>query len=425
MLQSTEAVIEESRSARRWILLGFLTTGMFFCYAHRGTLSVAAPFLMKDLGFNTAVMGILLSAFFWSYSIAQVPAGWMIDRYGLGPVYAVGFFTWTTAVALTSLCSSVSMLIGARMLLGLGQGVPFPASARAVSNWFSGRERGGVTGVYLSGNRLGQAAIAAVGPLLIASYGWRFFFLISALAGVVWLVAWIATMQLWQPERAVEQRVDPTMRLSLREGWIQLRDRRILGVFLGYFAYDYVWFLFLTWMPGYLMLERKLSAREMGIYSSVPFAIVAIVIVFAGLAGDSLVRLGWDDVTARKILISAGMLIGCLIVPAAFVEDKLLSVWLLSGSICGLGIAAPNAWALTQAVCPKELVATASGIQNLGGNLGGVVAPALTGFIAHGTGSFGVAFVIAGVILLLGIANYWLLIPNVAARRPNRPIESA
>ena len=176
---------------------------MFFCYAHRGTLSVAAPFLMKDLGLNPAVMGILLSAFFWSYSLAQVPAGWLLDRYGLGRVYAIGFFTWTVAVALTGLTSSIAMLIAMRMLLGLGQGVPFPASARAVSNWFEGKERGGVIGVYLSGNRLGQAAIAAAGPIAIALYGWRAFFIISGVAGLVWLVAWLAFMRWWDATAAI------------------------------------------------------------------------------------------------------------------------------------------------------------------------------------------------------------------------------
>jgi MFS transporter, ACS family, D-galactonate transporter len=392
------------------VLLAFLTTGMFFCYAHRGTLSVAAPFLMKDLGLNPAVMGILLSAFFWSYSLAQVPAGWLLDRYGLGRVYAIGFLTWTIAVALTGLTSSVAMLIAMRMLLGLGQGVPFPASARAVSNWFEGKERGGVIGVYLSGNRLGQAAIAAAGPIAIAFYGWRVFFIAAGIAGLVWLAAWLAFMHWWDaPQTTGAARQSQ----SIRGSWTQLRDRRILGVFLGYFAYDYVWFLFLTWMPGYLMLERQFGPKEMGIYSSVPFAVVAVVIVLAGMLGDLMIRLGWDEVTARKILITAGMLIGCSIVPAAFVEDRMAAVWLLGISICGLGITAPNAWALTQAVSAKELVATASGIQNLGGNLGGVVAPALTGFIAHATGSFEFAFAIAGFVLLLGIACYWILIPKM------------
>jgi MFS transporter, ACS family, D-galactonate transporter len=182
------------------------------------------------------------------------------------------------------------------------------------------------------------------------------------------------------------------------------------GVFFGFFAYDYVWYLFLTWMPSYLMLDRNFGPREMATSNSIPFLIVSFVIVLAGVAGDSLVRAGWNEVTARKSIITTGLLIACLVVPAAFVQSSVVSAWLLGCAICGLGLAAPNSWALTQAVCPKPLVATASGVQNFGGNLGGVVAPALTGLIAHHTGNFRLAFLIAGGVLVCGIACYWLLI---------------
>lgn len=401
-------------SPRRWVLLGLLTSGLFFCYAQRGTLPVAAPFMMKELGLNAASMGILLSAFFWSYSLAQVPAGWLIDRYGVGRVYAAGFFVWTVAVALTSFASTIALLIAMRMLLGLGQGVPFPASAHVVANWFAPGERGGVTGVYLSGNRLGQAAIGALGPVLIGTFGWRTFFLFAGLAGFVWLVAWLFSIRwLESSQRTLASPVRVgAVRPSLNQFFQLLQDRRMAGVFLGYFGYDYAWFLFVTWMPGYLMLERKFGPQEMAFYSSVPFLAVAFVIVLSGILGDYLVRSGLNEVTVRKSLITAGMLIACLIVPAGIVKDNITSAWLLTLAICGLGIAAPNGWVLTQAICPKPLVATAAGIQNFGGNLAGVVAPALTGFIAHKTGSFELAFTIAGVMLLLGIACYWLLIPK-------------
>jgi MFS family permease len=387
---------------------------LFYCYAQRGTLPVAAPFMMKELGMNAASMGILLSAFFWSYSLAQVPAGWLIDRYGVGRVYAAGFFIWTVAVALTGLASTMAWLIGMRMLLGIGQGVPFPASAQAVANWFPPGERGGATGVYLSGNRLGQAAIGALGPALIGVYGWRQFFLFAGIAGFFWLVIWLSSIR-WlessQDALSPAARARPS-RPSLKQFLEMLRDPRIAGIFLGYFGYDYAWFLFVTWMPGYLMLERKFSPQEMAFYSSVPFLAVAVVIILAGILGDSLVRSGLNEVTVRKSLITAGMLVACLIVPAGIVKDNAVSAWLLAIAICGLGITAPNGWVLTQAICPKPLVATASGIQNFGGNLAGVVAPALTGFIAHTTGSFVLAFAIAGVMLLLSIACYWLLIPK-------------
>jgi ACS family D-galactonate transporter-like MFS transporter len=260
---------------------------------------------------------------------------------------------------------------------------------------------------------MGQAAVLALGPVVIAACGWRAFFWISGFLGVIWLAPWTLSMRMWDcygETSSIGRRVFTPV--ELRKSVQLLRNRRMIGVFLGYFAYDYVWYLFLTWMPGYLTLDRKFGAREMAIYSSAPYFVAPVVVIIAGILGDSLIRLGWNEITARKSLITAGMSIGCLIIPAGFVEDHVVSAWLLGGAICGLGLAGPNSWALTQAICPKPAVATATGIQNFGGNLGGVVAPALTGFIAQETRSFAYAFVIAGAILLFGIACYWLLIPK-------------
>jgi ACS family glucarate transporter-like MFS transporter len=392
---------------RRWLLLAFLAAGMFFCYVHRVALPVAAPFLMRELQLDPAVMGVVLSAFFWTYSLAQVPAGIVVDRFGLGRSYAWGFGLWTLAAALTGFATSAPLLIAVRMLMGVGQGVAFPASTRGTANFFPAAERGGVTGLYLAGNRIGQAAITALGPLFIAAYGWQPFFLTTGVAGLLWLVPWLLTIRHWN-QPATTTTAPPSFKQ-----WIALLgDRRIAGIFLGFFAYDYAWFLIMNWMPGYLMLERKFSPREMSLSTSAPYLAVSLVVIGAGMLGDWLVRRGANEITARKSLITAGLIIGCAIVPAALVESNLLSAILLGLAICGLTISAPNAWALTQAVCPPNLVASASGIQNLGGNLGGVLAPALTGYIVKATGSFTPAFLFAGALLLAGIAAYWILIPR-------------
>jgi MFS transporter, ACS family, D-galactonate transporter len=384
---------------------------MFFCYAHRQTLAVAAPFMMNDLKLNRAAIGLLLSVFFWSYSLAQVPAGWLIDRYGVGRVYAIGFVIWTTAVALTSLSSTLGGLIAAQLLLGVGQGVPFPASARAVTNAFPAGERGTATGLYLSGNRVGQALVGAIGPAIVLTHGWHAFFLIAGLAGFIWLAPWLLWCRIWDEGAGPGTRKREGA-LSLRQSVTLLRDRRIAGIFLGFFAYDYVWFLLLRWTPVYLSVERNFSPREIALASSVPYLAVAFLIIPAGSIGDVLIRKGYSEITARKTLISGGMLVAVLIVPAALVRHNAAAAWFLAGATCGLGVAAPNAWLLTQAICPKQVVGTASGIQNFGGNLAGIVAPALTGFLAQKAGASTWAFCFAGLILLCGIGCYWLLIPE-------------
>ena len=392
---------------------------MFFCYAQRGTLAPAAPFMMKELHLNAAAMGFLLSAFSWTYLAMQVPAGWLVDRWGFARVYAAGFTVWAIATTLTGISETTIGILLARLLTGAGQGAIFPASNRAVATWFKASQRGAVTGTYIAGNRLGQAAIVAIGPLAIAAFGWRTFFFAAGAAGLVWLIPWLFLTPKWEPETpsvATRKTSSGSVRL--------LANRNMAGIFFGFFAYDYAWFLFTNWMPGYLMLERHFGPREMAIYSAVPLVIVSVVILLAGMAGDFLVARGVNEVIARKSLICAGLAICCLIVPAALVHDNVTSALLLGVSMGGLGLAAPNAWALTQAVVPKEFVATASGMQNLGGNIGGALAPAVTGIIVQQTGSFAAGFVLTGVILIAGILCYWILISPKASEALQLPVRA-
>ena len=201
-----------------------------------------------------------------------------------------------------------------------------------------------------------------------------------------------------------------TTNASFFESLMLLKNRSVFGIFLGFFAYDYVWFVFITWLPGYLALERNFTPSEMAIYSSVPYLPMSAIIILAGVFSDWLVRRGREERAVRKLFIVVGLGIGCLIVPAGLVSSKLAAVWLLTISLCGLGICSPNTWTLTQAVCSKKIVGTVSGIQNFGGNVGGILAPVLTGFIAHTTGSFALALGLCGVILVIGALAYWFLI---------------
>jgi MFS family permease len=414
----TKMVAEEARtnaaaslreSSERWWLMVLLITGMVFCYAHRGALSVAAPFIRKDLNLSLATMGILLSAFSWSYSFMQMPAGWLVDRFGVKRAYALGYTFWSLASISTGLAKNLLTLIIPRVLLGVGQAVAFPASARAVANWFQDRERGTVTGSYLAGVRLGTALIAAIGGFFLAHYSWQLFFVITGLIPLVWLLPWMKFMGKW--EGAAEAAGASTGKsISFAGGLALLKRRSVLGIFLGFFAYDYAWFVYFYWLPSYLREERGFSPKEMGIYSSVPYLAMSIIILLSGMMSDWLVRRGLVETRVRKTFIVIGLAVGCLIVPAGMTEDKMTAVWLLTISLCGLGIASPNTWTLTQAVCAKKIVGTVSGIQNFGGNLGGILAPWLTGVIAHATNSFALALGITGAVLVVGILAYWLLI---------------
>jgi ACS family glucarate transporter-like MFS transporter len=387
---------------------------MLISYVHRSALSVAigakSSSMTSDLHLSDAGIGLLLSGFFWVYSFMQVPSGWLVDRFGVKRAYSLGYAFWSVTAACTGLVNSFATLIGLRVALGAGQAISFPASSRAVANWFQERERGTVTAVYLTGVRLGTALSSVAGVYFLARYNWKLFFIIIGLLPLIWLLPWWKFLTKWETTSTSEQRVESQNTASFVDSLALLRRRSVFGIFLGFFAYDYAWFVFITWLPRYLTKERGFTDNEMAIYSAAPFLLMSAIILAAGLLSDWLVRRGREEKLVRKIFIIVGLAVGCLIVPAGLVHDKMSAVWLLTVSLCGLGICSPNTWTLTQAVCDRKIVGTVSGIQNFGGNLGGILAPSLTGFIVHVTGSFALALGLVGAILLVGMFAYWFLI---------------
>lgn len=400
-------------SPQRWWLLVLLFTAMLISYLHRSALSVAvgakSSSMTSDLQLSEASIGVLLSGFFWVYSFMQVPSGWLVDRFGVKRAYSLGFAFWSLTSACTGFVNSFATLIGLRIALGAGQAISFPASSRAVANWFQHRERGTVTGIYLTGVRLGTALASVLGTYFLARYNWKLFFIVIGLVPLIWLLPWWRFLTRWETT-PTEQSATLNKTTSFIDGLALLRKRSVFGIFLGFFAYDYAWFVFITWLPRYLTKERGFTDDEMAVYSAAPFVLMSAIIIVAGLLSDWLVRQGREETLVRKIFILVGLAVGCLIVPAGMVSDKMTAVWLLTISLCGLGICSPNTWTLTQAVCHKKIVGTVSGIQNFGGNLGGILAPALTGFIVHTTGSFALALGLVGVVLVIGMLAYWFLI---------------
>ena len=397
-------------SSQRWWLATLLFTGMSLVYAQRGALSVAAPFLSREYHLNPAVTGILLSAFFWSYAAMQVPSGFLVDRLGIRRVYATGMVLSAVASALMGVAGGLASLLIFRVLLGIGQAVSFPASSGAVASSFHDRERGTVTATYLCGVRLGQAAVIGLGGIFIPIYGWKLLFVLVGAASLTWVLPWSRFVKKWEQPPADPARASARSQPGFLESLRVLRHRSVLGTVLGFFAYDYTWFLYTAWLPAYLSTERHFTPSEMATFGSVPYLFMSVAILLAGLGSDWLIRSGRNEIAVRKACIALGMLIACCIVPAGLVEDKMLSVLLITISMCGLGIAAPNCWTITQAVCSKRIVGTVSGMQNLGGNIGGILAPTVTGYIAYVTHSFALALSLTGGVLILGTIAYVALI---------------
>jgi len=396
---------------QRWWLMALLVIAMLFCYAQRNALSVASASMSDDLGFDPAKTGVLLSSFFWVYAFMQMPSGWLVDRFGVRRTYAFGFIFWSFISVLTGLTNGLATLILLRVLLGIGQAVAFPASSRAVANWFQDRERGLVTGLYLAGVRFGGALVSVFGGWFLTNYDWRWFFVVIGAVSLVWVAPWMGFLKKWEAKGAEPAQASAERQgASFMDSLALLKNRSVLGIFLGFFAYNYVWNVFQNWLPNYLEKELGFTKKEMGVLNAIPLVAMSVIILISGALSDWLIRRGYEEKKVRKIFIAIGMLICCLMVPAGFVEDRMTAVWLLTISLSGLGIASPNTWTLTQAVSSKKIVGTVSGIQNFGGNVGAILAPMLTGFIAHFTGSFALALVLCGVILVGGIIACWSLV---------------
>ena len=394
---------------QRWWLFALLVTGMVLCFAQRASLNVAAPMMIREMGYSPAIMGVLLSAFGWTYALGQTPSGWLADRFGFRRVYAVGFVIWSIATAALGMARQTMVLVLFRMGVGLGQATIFPASARAVSLNFPAEERGLATSGFISGNRLGVALMNGLGTMLLLAVGWKYFFLLTGLAPLLWLGLWLRL-----PERGARPQASKAPsappRLSFWDSLKLLRHRSMLGIVLGFFAYDYAWFLLLNWLPAYLALERNFSQGALAFYSSVPYFVSFFVSLATGAVSDWLVRRGYHQLRVQRNLTVLGMGIACALVPVGWVDNKMTAVWLLTVAVGGLSIAAPMAWALTQTVCDKRVGGTAAGVQNCSGNVAGILAPIVAGNIVGATGSFALALGVAGALLVAGMLAYGLLV---------------
>jgi len=408
---STPAPRVLSDSPQRWRFLALLFLALFIGYANRGALSVAAPFMSEDLGLSKLGLGLAMSAFYWSYTLMQVPAGWAVDRFGPARPYAIGFIGWSLASAMTGMASGLRALIGLRVAGGVGQSISFPATTRAVADAFHPHERGTASGIYLNGSRLGAAAITWGGVYFLANHGWKQFFVVTGLIPLLWLLPWMKFINFGNSKSASTVRSGPYP--SDSQSWKNLlRHRTILGLFLGGFAYGYGWYVFVSWLPSYLVMERHFAPKEMAILGSMPFLMMAVTSLFSGMFGDWLVRRGFRETRTQKALAVVGLAVGCLIAPAGFVTDRTTAVLLLTISLGGLGITSPQMWTLPISTSEHRMVGTVTGIQNVGCNLGGIIAPALTGLLVQSTGSFSLALAMTGVILLTGIPSFWFLVSD-------------
>jgi MFS transporter, ACS family, D-galactonate transporter len=399
-------------NSRRWFIVWLLFVASFINYLDRGTISVALPRIAGELHLGPELKGVLLSAFFWSYALMQIPVGWASDRLNLRWLYVGLFLLWSLSQGLTGLATGLGMLLLFRILLGVGESVYLPGGTKIVSLLFAPQARGFPTGLFDCGIRAGLAFGTPLTALLIERFGWRHMFLFVGLAALLWLPAWIAAFPSRLPplRAAGAASADPPV---ARRGITM--NRNLLGICLGFFCFDYYWYLFVTWLPDYLVTARHMKLMAAGIYAALPYIVFTIGEPLGGWIADALIRRGYDESKTRKTIITVAYLTGLLLIPATRAQSPTRAIWLIAGAAL-VGFSAGNLLVLPACCAPDAEVGAWAGFENFAGNVAGVIAPLATGILIARTGSYFAGFALGAVLLVAGILAYWFVVGELRFR---------
>jgi MFS family permease len=388
-------------------------------YLDRGALSVANPAIRTDLGISIGEMGLLLSAFAWSYALVQLPVGGLVDRSGPRLLLGIGMTLWSLAQAAGGLVTSFGQFIWARVFLGIGEAPQYPTSARVVSNWFPARDRGVPTGIFNAASPLGTALAPPLLTILMLTFNWRWMFVAMGVIGLVGAAIWAFSYRdpdavgLSSEERGYlnqDSAPGPSAKTTLAEWRNLFAYRTTWGMILGFFGSVYLNWVFLTWLPGYLEIERHMSTFGTGLATAIPFFCGFIGCLAAGWFSDRLTRRSTSAVRSRKLPVVVAMVgMALFTVPAALVQSNVAALACISVVIFLANAASACSWALATVAAPPNRVASLGAVQNFGGFLGGALAPIVTGAIAQATHSFapalltgaGIAFASAMVYLFV------------------------
>jgi ACS family D-galactonate transporter-like MFS transporter len=384
-------------------VLFLLSLSVLINYIDRSNLSIAAPLIKDELGISAWQLGKLLSTFFWTYALMQIPPGWLVDRFDVKWVFAAGFFVWSAATATTGVLHGFTALLLARVVLGLGESVAFPSYSKILGGHFKESHRGFANSMIMAGLALGPALGMLVGGNVVGRFGWRLFFVVLGLVGLLWLLPWFA----WMPRKAARNSVT-----SRSSGGVFdiLRQRSAWGTCIGQSSINYYLYFLVTWLPFYLVRGRNLSLNDMAKYGGMVFLMSAISAALTGKLSDRWINAGATPTLVRKGFMVVGHVgIGILLVLTVVVQGRLFP-WMLGLTGVFLGISICNSWAIPQTLAGPRMVGRWVGVQNFVGNLAGAVAPALTGFLLDRTGSFYWPFFITAIIAWIGAASWWFVV---------------
>jgi MFS transporter, ACS family, D-galactonate transporter len=384
-----------------------LSISVLINYVDRGTLAIAAPLLKEDLHLSPSHLGVLLSAFFWTYAFCQILSGWLVDRFDVNRVLAIGVLIWSLATLGTGLTRGFAMLLGARLLLGIGESVAYPSYSKIIAKHFNAEHRGRANGLISAGWAAGPAIGTLVGGLLVAHIGWRWFFVVLGSASLLWLPAWLR----WMPRGPGVAQSGATHPAGISE---ILRQRSAWGTFAGLFSFNYLWYFLITWLPFYLVKQRGFSIPAMSFVGGAAFFALAISVLICGWLADRWIASSGNATLVLKTFCGGGLAISSIAFLAVFlIHDHTIAMGILIFSCVALGMCSPNLWTMTQILAGAQTAGRWTGLENFCGNLAGILGPLLVGVIVDKTGEFFWAFAMTSAVSLLGAAAYVFLVDRV------------
>jgi sugar phosphate permease len=410
---------------RRWYVLFLISLMYLITYLDRVNISTVAPVISKEFNFDKVTMGLIFSAFVWSYALFQIPGGWLGDRFGPRRVLTAIVGYWSVMTALTAFASGALSFVFVRFLFGVGEGGAFPVATRSMQLWFPRQERGLVQGVSHSASRLGAAIAPPVVVLIMTTLGWHWVFYICGALGILWSVLWYFTYRNMPEEQASVSRdelayirgvdakgdVKPAqIEKTASVPWGTLfRSPNMWAIMCAYFTYVYCLWIFLSWLPSYLVEYRHFTLFKVGIFASLPLWAGVIGDTVGGVATDWLLKKTGNTKLAHRAVAITGML-GCaaFIVPAAVTEDAYTAIYCLTIAMFFLECTIGPSWAVPMHVGGKYS-GTVSGVMNMAGNIGGALSPLVFGILVQ-FGSWVAPFVVAAGLLVFGagVWAFWL-----------------
>ena len=394
-------------AALRAILI-LMVVSVALNYIDRTSLSTAAPLLQRsdDLAIPPAKMGVLLSAFFWTYATLQLLSGWLVDRYGVRWVMAGGFFIWSVSTAATGWVQGFGALLLMRLLLGSGESVAYPCYSKILAGNFPEHQRGLANSLIDAGTKFGPALGILAGGILMERHGWRPVFIALGLVSMLWLPAWFRWMPRGHGAAGVYRNKGP--------GFVEIcAQPQAWATFIGHFSGNYLWYFLITWLPTYLVNERGFTMSEMAWIGAIAFCVTGVATIITGAFADHAIAAGASPTKVRKTYAITGLSLATTVVMVTVVHGAWASMACLMFACIAYGVFASCHWAIPQTLAGPLAAGKWAGLQNSFANIAGVAAPAITGIVVAKTGQFFWAFAVCSVVVFLGAAAYAFLVGPV------------